>query len=71
MVIEIIYWIKCYFLGGNVAECIEDDEKTIDIAIEDNAFQVLRNLIVKNSVFHEQVNSLHIYKKNLSSKVFI
>ncbi|KAF8773925.1 Nuclear pore complex protein Nup205 like protein [Argiope bruennichi] len=41
-------------IGGNVGECLEDDEKTIDIAIEDNAFQALRNLVVKNSVFHEQ-----------------
>ncbi|PRD32161.1 UNVERIFIED_CONTAM: nuclear pore complex protein [Trichonephila clavipes] len=41
-------------IGGNIGECLEDDEKTIDTAIEDNAFQALRNLIVKNSVFHEQ-----------------
>ncbi|GIY52226.1 nuclear pore complex protein Nup205 [Caerostris darwini] len=41
-------------IGGNIGDCLEDDEKTIDTAIEDSAFQALRNLIVKNSVFHEQ-----------------
>ncbi|GFS37681.1 nuclear pore complex protein Nup205 [Nephila pilipes] len=41
-------------IGGNIGECLEDDEKTIDTAIEDNAFQAYRNLIVKNSAFHEQ-----------------
>ncbi|GIY47224.1 nuclear pore complex protein Nup205 [Caerostris extrusa] len=42
-------------IGGNIGDCLEDDEKTIDTAIEDSAFQTLRSLIVKNSVFHEQI----------------
>ncbi|KAG8189490.1 hypothetical protein JTE90_018142 [Oedothorax gibbosus] len=39
---------------GNLGELLEEDEKTIDMAIADNAFQSMKNLIVKNSVFHEQ-----------------
>ncbi|XP_054717049.1 nuclear pore complex protein Nup205-like [Uloborus diversus] len=39
---------------GKISECLEDDEKTIDTAIENNCFQSFRNLIVKSSIFHNQ-----------------
>lgn len=42
-------------LGVNFGDCLEEDEKTVDIAIEDEAFQYLKILIVKNPIFHEQV----------------
>ncbi|XP_042900797.1 nuclear pore complex protein Nup205 isoform X2 [Parasteatoda tepidariorum] len=38
----------------NVDDCTDDDEKTIDLAIDQNAFLSLRSLIVKNSTFHNQ-----------------
>lgn len=43
------------FLGANLTDCLEEDEKTVDAAIEDGVFQFLKTLIVKSSIFHEQV----------------
>ncbi|XP_076311365.1 nuclear pore complex protein Nup205 isoform X1 [Tachypleus tridentatus] len=40
--------------GLDFGSCIEEDEKTVDVAVENSAFLYLQNLIVSSSSFHQE-----------------